>query len=231
MVQTVSDYQRIAIARFQDLCSYPNSIAHQHPNPESYMRYVLEGMKEPLTKLKENALLTLSDGFIKTVENGTADKELFVAFYTALDKYVGYNDFLDVKCMEYLIGRGHIDAKPLREKLSRVEPVSLFDEAKKPKQEDRDPTANVIIMLAYDRMNFGELVKEYMVRNDVPMNVVLGKARTDLHEWGSILRIPRDENDTMSPFMVVSLEGVGAATCILLDRLESVRRYLHGEQQ
>ena len=183
------------------LKAFTGELPAPYQNESEFFLVALQDMEEYLADLQNEALRVSRDGFIKKLDAGKVTEKTMEDLETALARVVSPSDLRAVRT-------GLAGSKDLiKDRLSRLQPVSLVKEWKK--EAARDPDAEKQINLAYSQMQFPLLVRVVEADpTDLSANAALAKARLKVSEYCATYCIPTNAAATFKP---VSLSCVDAA--------------------
>ena len=191
------------------LKTFTGSVPTAYANQKEFVFTSLQSMSENLIDLKKETLTEACERFGKKLDEGKVTDITIVEFKALLEKLVPDRDFKRV-CAS-MIGSKEL----IKSRLSALEPISLIDEERK--NEGRDAEVDRHIKDAYARLNFDILVKELVASPfEKTIDVVLTKARAEVADYCCLYHIPLNEDDTLTPFSLLRVDAVIAATYRLL---------------
>jgi len=217
-----ADLQVAAIARLRDYCDYKNEgvVSQHYMGQMQFMKEHLGQMSEPIMELKKLTYSDARDAFLKSLKDKTVTDASKAEFLDLLTKFMPRGLVLDVRSDMLL---GEMDS--LVKRLAAAEPISLLAEEKKKK--DRDETVDKSITFLYNKLHFDDYANEYLHSTDkstVSIDAVLLKARQSVANYCCVLRIPMNDNDTLSPFMLSSVEALVAANERLIEKIREIEQ-------
>lgn len=210
-------HQLIILARLSEFCQY-RSHAWQDSDPWSFMRRKLQETEAPLSKMKRELLDATTGKLLQEIKAGPLDGERCADFKTLFERLVAPGDFADI-AIHLEPGQ---DPKHLTEMLTDVlrliKPHHLFIEEAKP-PERRSPSWEKLVRELRGRIGIDQL-DAAMSRDGKSARrraYVLRRLRRNVAEYCTVVRIPKDPNDTLTPFMLPRIEGLIAACLRFLD--------------
>ncbi|MCX5786649.1 MAG: response regulator [Elusimicrobia bacterium] len=204
------DHQIMFIAKLREFTGRAPAV---YANQTELFLNSLWSMSEHLINLKRAILNDACEDLAGKLDKGALSDKTIAEFKDLLEKLVSGRDF------QMICGSMTGNNKGLiKERLATLVPLSLVDEEKK--TEDRDMEADRQIEETYARLNFAPLVKEL---NAAPesgaVDAVLAKARVEVEEYCCLYHIPLDEGDTFTPFSLLRVDAVIAASYRILSEI------------
>lgn len=198
------------------LKSFAGKMPPSYTNETEFFLVSLQDMEEYLADLQKETLRVSRESFIRKLDAGKADAKAIEDFEAALAKVVSPSDLRTVRS-------GLAGSKELiKERLSRLQPISLVNEWKK--GAGRDPEAEKLINAAYARMQFPVLLKLVQADpTDLSANAALLKARAKVSEYCTTYCIPSNAAATFKP---ISLSCVDAALSACHGLYKDIRKAL-----
>ena len=211
-----AESQLVFIARLRDYCSERIPSHYESEGPMAFMRTTLQHMSESIMKLKSETLSGACGSFVNSLEAGGVTDESLVEFKGLLDKLVSPSKFIDIK-IALMMG----DKDGIKKELLNVSSLSFLEEERKnPGEKDRAVDERVSFI--YRRLQFDEYEKEFLRDPKQGVDNVLLKARMSVKDYCCMMRIPLNDNDTLSPFILSDAEAMIAANERFLKRIRQI---------
>jgi len=191
---------------------FTGKVPAAYANQKEFFFTSIQNISESLMDLKKETLKDACERFGKKLDEGKANDMAIAEFKDLLEKLVSDLDFGRV-CAS-MVGSKEL----IKSRLSNLEPISLLGEEMK--TSGRDAEAERRINNAYSMLNFDLLIKELAASpSERTADIVLTKARAEVAEYCCLYRIPLKEEDTLTPFSLLQVDAVIAASYRLLSNV------------
>ena len=203
------EHQFLLISGLQ---TFTGKVPAVYTNQKEFFFTSLQNISENIIGLKKETLKDACERFGKKLDEGRATDMAIAEFKDLLEKLVSERDFRRV-CAS-MAGSKEL----VKSRLSALEPISLIGEEMR--NGGRDAEAERHIRDAYARLNFDLLIKELTASpSERTVDIVLTKARAEVAEYCCLYRIPLKEEDTLTPFSLLHVDAVIAASYRLLSNV------------
>jgi hypothetical protein len=191
------------------LKAFTGSVPSAYANQREFFFTSLNSMSEDLINLKKETLSEACNKFKEKLDGGKVTDITITEFKALLEKLVPDRDFKRV-CAS-MVGSNEL----IKSRISSLEPISLIEEERE--RAGKDPEAERHIKDTYVRLGFSELTMKVTASPDESTaEAVLAKAREEVKEYCCLYHVPLNEEDTLTPFSLLHVDAVIAASYRLL---------------
>lgn len=217
-----AELQSLFLTRVKEYCNYSQNCsqgAKRIMHPIEFTNTMLHVLSEPIISLKRETFNELKNAYLNSLEREDSERYR-ERLLEVLDRSISDNMFQRI---EFAM---RIKAKEtLKKLLSEIQISSLIEEERK-LPEERDREAEKKIQFMYDRVGFLELEERFAsapVKSEEVLIAILNESRKCFAEFCCAIHVPMNNDDTLSPFMLMQLDALIAANERLLKRLRSIQ--------
>jgi hypothetical protein len=183
------------------------------------MRRKLQETEAALVGLKKGLLAATNKRLLEEIGEGPLDAERCADYKILYEKLLTAGDFADLAIHLEPGDALKNQADWFQKILSRLEPMNLFGEEQKP-AEQRGRDWERLVDGLYRRLNLDcmEKILARKARTAKRKAIILRRLRRNVAEYCSVVRLPTDERETFTPFMLTRIEGLIAAALRFLNK-------------
>lgn len=211
-------HQAFILARLSEFCRFHAGVQRYESDPWSYMRGRLLQIEPELAALKSELLEATRRKLLAAAKAGPLTAEACSDYRQALERLVGRGDFVDL-ALHLSPGAGPEVAAALDGQFSRIKAHHVFLEERLP-AEQRSPHWEKLVAELAERLDLARLeqILKRKPKTAKRKAIILRRLRSNVAEYCTVVRIPKDVSETFTPFMLPRVEALIAACLRFLNR-------------